>query len=69
MPVERETDNKRILSVIYINRLSFCAPCHLFGGTSLIGKEGFSDWEHANEHLRDHKNLLDHKNCVVAMKQ
>jgi hypothetical protein len=48
-PVEQRKDINGILSALYINRFSFCAPCHLFGVISLAGKEGFSDWEHTQK--------------------
>ncbi|XP_039306739.1 zinc finger MYM-type protein 1-like [Solenopsis invicta] len=46
----------------------FGVPCQLFGGTTKIAKEGFDDWKHGNDALKNHENSFEHKSCVLEMK-
>ncbi|XP_039312393.1 zinc finger MYM-type protein 5-like [Solenopsis invicta] len=46
----------------------FCVPCQLFGGTTKIAKEGFDDWKHGNDALKNYENSFEHKSCVLEMK-
>lgn len=45
----------------------FCVPCQLFGGTTILAKEGFDDWKHGDS-LKKHENSSEHKSCMLAMK-
>ena len=44
----------------------FCAPCHLFGGTSLFAAEGFTDWRNVGSALQGHENSPEHHRCQIA---
>lgn len=46
----------------------FCAPCKLFGSTSVFSTVGFSDWKHAEKRITSHENSQTHKTNVLTMK-
>ncbi|KAF0722811.1 zinc finger MYM-type protein 1-like, partial [Aphis craccivora] len=46
----------------------FCAPCKLFGSTSLFSTVGFSDWKHTEKRITSHENSQTHKTNVLTMK-
>ncbi|XP_022163997.1 uncharacterized protein LOC111029339 [Myzus persicae] len=46
----------------------FCAPCKLFGSTSMFSTVGFSDWKHAEKRITSHENSQTHKTNVLTMK-
>lgn len=47
----------------------FCVPCRLFGGTTVFGQTGFSDWRHATERLNEHESSQAHRNCIMTLKE
>jgi len=46
----------------------FCAPCKLFGSTSVFSTVGFSNWKHAEKRITSHENSQAHKTNVLTMK-
>ncbi|GBN34922.1 Zinc finger MYM-type protein 1 [Araneus ventricosus] len=52
----------------------YCLPCKLFAHTqsesksSLVRREGFTNWKKVGERLSEHENSLNHKNCFCSWK-
>ena len=41
----------------------FCAPCKLYGGTTLLATTGFNDWKNSKG-ISEHDNSFEHQDCV-----
>ena len=44
----------------------FCAVCRLFGGSSKLAKEGYTDWSNVQKVLSSHENGPEHTQCQLA---
>lgn len=42
----------------------YCAPCKLYGGTTLLATTGFNDWKNSNV-IIDHDNNSEHRECLA----
>lgn len=49
------------------NKSLFCIPCKLFGGKSLLGTDGYSDWRNVNKVVESHENSNEHHTCAKAI--
>ncbi|XP_065680610.1 zinc finger MYM-type protein 1-like [Hydra vulgaris] len=67
--VNGEKINRTFLIYSESKRSIFCAPCYLFGGTTLFATVGFSDWKKGEEKIKRHENSQHHKLCVMNMKE
>jgi len=59
--------------IVYSNRTGkiYCAPCRLFNDTNSVNtfaNFGFCNWKKCKEKLSQHENSINHKNCVIKMK-
>lgn len=52
--------NRKYLCYSPSKKALFCIPCRLFGGTSKLGTEGFTDWDNVNAALNQHENSNEH---------
>lgn len=44
----------------------FCAPCKLFGKTSLL-TEGYNDWKNVHKRLKEHENSFEHRSAATLL--
>lgn len=57
--------------LVYSHKLRkvFCAPCWLFKNeSSNLANDGFNDWKNAHKRLKEHEGSLNHKTCLLKLK-
>lgn len=57
--------------LVYSHKLGkvFCAPCWLFKNeSSTLANDGYNDWKNAHERLKEHEGSLNHKTCLLKLK-
>ncbi|XP_060877870.1 zinc finger MYM-type protein 1-like [Metopolophium dirhodum] len=57
--------------LVYSHKLGkvFCAPCWLFKNeSSNLAYGGFNDWKNAHKRLKEHEASLNHKTCLLKLK-
>lgn len=66
--VNGETINREYLVYSPSQGSLFCAPCKLFGGSSLFATSGFNDWSHAGQRVAEHETSTSHRDCLLKLK-
>lgn len=64
--INGENQERKYLIYSISKKALFCVPCRLFGGSSKLATDGFTDWSNVQKGLSSHERSTEHNKCQLA---